>query len=340
MWTIESVLINVFLTEKCSLKDFNIFSMTGDASSRKYFRVSTSNNENYVLMAWEPFKSESYPFFSVYSHFKKHNIAVPEIICFDEKIGLVLLEDLGDLSLEQVFIHSTKPGEYTGYYDQAVAELIKIHFEASKDKSSCIAYSLAFDIEKLSWELNFTKENLFEKLLGYKFSSLEDQIYSQSIFQISKALHEQPKYIQHRDYHSRNLMIKEGRLRVIDFQDARMGPIHYDLVSLFKDSYVVFPPELENNYLKLYFAEAIKKGYPIHDYREFLKIYNVQSVQRCLKACGSFASFYVIKKDTRYLKYLNATLKKVQVALSHFDEYNDFSKLISNTGAYNYQHKP
>jgi aminoglycoside/choline kinase family phosphotransferase len=337
MWTKDSSQIQSFLSEKCRLNQFEVLVLAGDASNRKYFRVIAEKKKNFVLMAWEPFQPEKYPFFSVIQHFKKHKVAVPEIIAFDEKLGLVLLEDLGDITLEQVFYNSKVQADYKVYYDQAIDELLKIHFDSTKDHSPCIAFELDFDIEKLSWELNFTKTNLFEKLLNYRFSQVEANLYSDSIYQITKILHEQPKYIQHRDYHSRNLMIKDNRIKVIDFQDARMGAIQYDLVSLFKDSYVNFPAELENYYLKTYFAEACNRGYPITSYDEFLIIYNLQAVQRCLKACGSFASFYVIKNDTRYLKYLEPTLVKVQKTMSHFGEFSELAKLIEQTGAYNYK---
>jgi aminoglycoside/choline kinase family phosphotransferase len=302
--------------------------------------VNTNKNENYVLMAWEPFEPARYPFFSVIQHFKKHHITVPEVIGFDENLGLVLLEDLGDLTLEQVFTKASKAEDYKAYYDQAIAELIKIHFEASRDSSPCIAFELDFVIDKLSWELNFTKVNLFEKLLNHPFSPIEVKLYAESIYQITKTLHEQPKYIQHRDYHSRNLMVKDSKVRVIDFQDARMGAVQYDLVSLFKDSYVDFPEEQEAYYLKVYFEEACRRGYPIASYEEFLNIYNLQGVQRCLKACGSFASFYTLKNDTRYLKYLKPTLTKVQKLMVQFTELNDFASLIADTGAYSYKDLP
>jgi aminoglycoside/choline kinase family phosphotransferase len=338
MWTKDSSQIYSFLSSKCQLPQVEILPLTGDASSRKYFRVITPSNYKYVLMAWEPFQAEKYPFFSVLQHFKKHKVRVPEVIGFDESLGLVLLEDLGDLTLEQIFSEAKNLTDFKPYYDQAIAELIKIHFESTKDHSPCTAFDLDFDIEKLSWELNFTKSNLFEKLLGYQFTGTETKLYTDSVLQITKVLHDQPKYIQHRDYHSRNLMIKDGKIRVIDFQDARMGAIQYDLVSLFKDSYVDFPADQENSYLKLYFEEARRRGYPTTSYDEFLIIYNLQAVQRCLKACGSFASFYVLKNDPRYLKYLQSTLSKVQTTLGHFGELSDFANLISQTGAYNYRY--
>ena len=127
---------------------------------------------------------------------------------------------------------------------------------------------------------------------------------------ISETLHKEPKYISHRDYHSRNLMIKFDKMCVIDFQDARMGPVQYDLVSLIKDSYVDITDEYGQRILSYYFdrAKDYKKTF---DRDHFNHIYELQSIQRCFKACGSFASFFHQREDRRYLKYLTPTLKKV-----------------------------
>lgn len=339
MWTTDNAKIQSFLKDKCQIENNKIAMLAGDASNRKYFRITGAMSDSYVLMAWEPFDPNRYPFFSVLNHFKKHKITVPEAIHFDEHTGLVLLEDLGDLPLEQVFMQSQKSeagqcSQYQKYYDQAIEELIKIHFQASADRSPCIAFDLDFNIEKLSWELDFTRTHLFENLLAYSFSPAESQLYSESILNLTQHLHQQPKYIQHRDYHSRNLMLKDNQIRVIDFQDARMGAIQYDLVSLFKDSYVDFPAYLEEAYLRSYFQEAQKFKYPITSYEQFFYTYNLQAIQRCLKACGSFASFKVLKNDDRYLKYLKPTLKRVQKIMLMFPEYQTFTDLVTQTGAF------
>jgi aminoglycoside/choline kinase family phosphotransferase len=342
MWTIDSLKIHSFLKLNCKITDFNISMLAGDASNRKYFRIiDLSRRKSFVLMAWEPFQASNFPFFSVLNHFKKHKVTVPELIHYDENAGLVLLEDLGDVPLEQVFLsgstigtqNSPKP-TYLKFYDQAIQELFKIHFHTSGDRSTCVAFDLHFDIEKLSWELNFAKIHLFEKMLGYQFSDLELKIFNETVFGIAEHLHQQPKYIQHRDYHSRNLMLKDNQIRVIDFQDARLGAIQYDLVSLLKDSYVDFPAQFEATYLEFYFKEAQNFGFPINSYEQFLKTYQIQAIQRCLKACGSFASFKVLKNDDRYLKYLRPTLKRVELLLKPFPEYKYFVDLISQTGAF------
>ena len=142
--------------------------------------------------------------------------------------------------------------------------------------------------------------------------------------------------MSHRDYHSRNLMIKLGEIKVIDFQDARLGPLQYDLVSLLNDSYV----DLSNDSQKLlinYYKDNIQPHLNNNfSSDEFDNIYKLQTIQRCFKACGSFASLYMTREDRRYLKYINKTLKVVFNELIEVKEMDSLLKLLNDSNALNY----
>src|SRR6185312_7113829 len=145
-------------------------------------------------------------------------------------------------------------------------------------------------------------------------------------------LDHEDKRICHRDYHSRNLMIKLGKVRVIDFQDARMGAIQYDLVSLVHDSYVDLNEQMRTQILDYYINQANdRRAQPI-ERAQFDSIFRLQMIQRCFKACGSFASFFNMREDTRYLKYLGPTIKKVSETLDFYPEYSAFARLIRDNG--------
>lgn len=124
-------------------------------------------------------------------------------------------------------------------------------------------------------------------------------------------------------------MIKLNKIFVIDFQDARMGPIQYDLVSLLKDSYVDIPDSYAEKMLQYYFSNTQF----LKSRDSFNRIYEMQSVQRCLKACGSFASFMNARGDRRYLKYLPATLKHVMRSLEYFPEYKILKDVLVDSRA-------
>ncbi len=321
-----------FLKTCLNSSNFEVFPLAGDASARRYARI-VFKNESYVLMIWDPFIDDgNYPFTSVLNHFKKHKVQVPDIKASSPEKGLILLEDLGDLTLERKFWESQKQSLVLPFYFQAIDELIKIHYPSSEDKSNCTAFKVAFDHAKLLWEMNYGREHLIEKLCKKSLSPTEKQALDYSFSKICALLDSEPKRICHRDYHSRNLMIKLGQMRVIDFQDARMGPIQYDLVSLLHDSYVQLSEESISAILKYYKLQA--SNYCINDLdtESFDYIFNIQMIQRCFKACGSFASFYNMRSDTRYLKYISSTINKVHTCIANLNEFVEFKNMIQDFG--------
>jgi len=324
---------NKFLEKHLRNEDFKVYPLAGDASNRRYFRV-IHNNQSMVLMVWEPFDPKNYPFLSVLNHFAKHKVHVPSVVAMDENLGLVLLEDLGDLTLERKFWESQNQEASMPFYQQAIDELIQIHFIASADKTAdCTAFRIQFDVEKFLWEMKYGQDNLLTGVCKFQFTEKSNADLVHVFTDICRRLHEEPKFIAHRDYHSRNLMIKFDEMRVIDFQDARLGPIQYDLVSLFRDSYVNLNDQMEETLLNDYLGKA-KPYLPKNFSREqFDKIYELQTIQRCFKACGSFSSFYNLRNDTRYLKYISHTLRKVLKSLNTFPEYKLFADILIDSGA-------
>jgi N-acetylmuramate 1-kinase len=309
-----------------------VFPLAGDASTRKYFRV-VAGDQSRVLMSWEPFKDpENYPFLNVSKHFSACDIKVPKVESLSAELGVVLLEDLGDLTLERKFWENQDQELAMPYYRQAIEEIVKIHFRASRSSGSkpSICQTLMFDTEKFMWEMNYARDHLVEKLAGVVLTDSRKHALAEEHMRLCRLLHEQPKYVCHRDYHSRNLMIKHGQVRVIDFQDARLGPIQYDLVSLLHDSYVDLSQHSREQLLAFYRELAIVEG-PTQVLRDdFSHVFVLQTIQRCFKACGSFASFYNARSDTRYLKYIRSTLGLVQERLSDVKkDFPVFLELVS-----------
>lgn len=328
---ISDSFLDQFLSQSLN-GDFKIFPLAGDASNRRYYRV-VMDQSSWVLMRWEPFDPKNYPFLSVLNHFQKNGVHVPEVKAYSAGDGLVLLEDLGDLTLERKFWENQTHESAMVFYQMAIDELINIHYTATDNKDDCTAFNIEFNTEKFLWEMNYGKDNLLLGVLDFKMSDKVAQ-HVQSIFtDICERLDREPKRIAHRDYHSRNLMIKLDEMRVIDFQDARMGPIQYDLVSLFRDSYVDMNDSMVQQ-LMSYYLDRAKPGLPKNfSMDHFLQIYELQSVQRCFKACGSFASFFHQRQDRRYLKYLVPTLKRVLKSLNNFPDYKIFSDVLIDSGA-------
>ena len=322
-----------FIQKHLTSNQFEVLQLAGDASARRYYRI-IHNQQTYVLMLWEPFIAQSYPFLSVLNHFKKSNVHVPQVIAVGADLGVILLEDLGDLTLERKFWESSQQENSWPFYQKALDEIIKIHTTATKLNSQTIAKEIQFDTAKFLWEMNYAKEHLIEGVLKVHLSAQQKTDLEKIFIDFCEKLHSEPKVICHRDYHSRNLMLKLNQMYVIDFQDARMGPIQYDLVSLIKDSYVDISDSYAEKMLGYYFdrtdfleSQKISKN-------QFYYMYEIQSVQRCFKACGSFASFMNTRSDKRYLKYLTPTLKKVMRSLAHFPEYKLLLNILIDAGAF------
>ncbi len=313
-------------------KQFSIIQLAGDASARRYYRI-VKDERTWVLMSWEPFIEKDYPFLSVQKHFEVCGVHVPEVVAVGADQGLLLLDDLGDLTLERKFWEQSNPESSFDFYKKTIDELIKIHDVASTSETKSTASITKFDTAKFLWEMNYAKEHLLQGLLKIKFTESSAKELDALFTDFCTKLDREPKVICHRDYHSRNVMIRRDKVYVIDFQDARLGPVQYDLVSLFKDSYVDITDDYSKSLMNYYMDNSAEKKKSTYSSEHFSKTYELQSLQRCFKACGSFASFMNMRQDKRYLKYLTPTLKRVMKSLLHFPEYTLLQSLLIDSGA-------
>ncbi len=322
-------------------KDFSVIQLAGDASARRYYRI-VKDEKTWVLMNWEPFIEKDYPFLSVQKHFKACQVQVPEIVAVGADQGLLLLDDLGDLTLERKFWEQSSPEASFHFYQKTIDELIKIHDVATKSEIRSTASTTKFDTAKFLWEMNYAKEHLLSGLLKIKMTDAVAQELETAFTDFCSKLDQEPKVICHRDFHSRNVMIRRDKVYVIDFQDARLGPVQYDLVSLFKDSYVDITDDYAKQLMAYYLENSAVKKTLGYSAEHFNRVYELQSLQRCFKACGSFASFMNTRQDRRYLKYLMPTLRRVMKSLTYFPEYTLLQSLLLDSGALekNYETMP
>ena len=312
--------------------EFSVTQLAGDASARRYYRV-IQDERTWVLMSWEPFDKNTYPFLSVQRQFAANYVQVPDVVAVGDKLGVLLLEDLGDLTLERKFWENARQEASEEYYCKTLDELIKVHDAATTGDIKSTANTTIFDTAKFLWEMNYAKDNLLLGLLKLKLPDSTLAELDKAFVDFCTKLADKPKVICHRDFHSRNVMIKRNKVYLIDFQDARMGPAQYDLVSLFKDSYVDMSDEYSSKLMNYYLQNSRIRKTPGFSEEEFYRTYELQSLQRCFKACGSFASFMNLRGDRRYLKYLSPTLRRVMRALVHFPEYSVLTSILIEAGA-------
>ena len=303
--------------------------LKGDASERKYYRISYQTEisgappKSMILMQLrEPLPGEENDFTRILKFLRTLKLPVPELFHYHSEKGLLFLEDLGGHTLEDWI--RDHPDDKKIYYRQAVDLLAKLHHRATKNISAeSPVFHLRFDVEKLMWELDFMLEHYVEGLNQSRLHEKEIAEIRGHFLVICQTLAKQEPVFTHRDFHSRNLMAQNGNLILLDFQDARMGPCQYDLVSLLKDSYVPLEDSFRNELIERYIQLKEKAENLSVDPQEFQRIFDWMSIQRNLKAVGTFAFQAVQKGNPRYLEYIPETLAYVRQTLETRPDLED-----------------
>ena len=314
----------------------DFFPLTGDASTRQYYRLSikypdgTAGPQTLILMQLEtPDVEGETDFIRILNFLKEIHLPVPELFYFDAEHGLLWLEDCGDFTLE-TYLSSADPAKLRHWYLKAVHLLATLQSTASRNiKPNCPAYHLKFDAEKLMWEMNFMLEHFVEGILQ---TSLKDSTHKELHRQLTglcTLLAEQTPRFTHRDYHSRNLMVHNDALVLLDFQDARMGPSQYDLASLLRDSYFQLPDTLVWELVDAFIENLQESEDSAIDRDEFIRVFDWMSIQRNLKAIGTFAYQKKIKNNDRYMRYIDPTLDYIRQALARRMELKPLHSVLS-----------
>ncbi|MBL7715995.1 MAG: phosphotransferase [Bdellovibrionales bacterium] len=305
----------------------------GDASTRRYYRIY-SKDQSYILMRMEPFEADGIhlPFLVVQKHLESAGVDVPKILDVDPSKGFILLEDLGDVTLLRRLQEVEHEDLERSIYQRVIDSLIQMQIYASPEKkpAEIPAYKMRFDIEKLMWEMNFTVEHFYEGYLKRKLKDSDRKIMMDGLTDICSILDKEPTVFTHRDFHSRNVMVApdSGRLVMIDFQDARMGPAQYDLASLLKDSYYQLEESQITRLLDYYFVKWEALTGKSLNATHFRKVFDLMSVQRNFKAIGSFASFMNRRGDPGYLKYIGNTFENIRRNLLKYPEYAQLREVL------------
>ena len=314
------------------VQDVKLTMLKGDASNRRYYRIEYNSKlrtpNSIIMMVLASPHNGDLSFINVQQHLKKCAVAVPEIYHYDKEKGILFLEDCGDITLEE-WIKERDADTISKYYKRIIDSLLNIQIKGS-DKSigDCVAFNLRFDVEKLMWELNFMIEHMIFGLLNKRMDNGDLDEVREYLLDLCQILSSQRQYLSHRDYHSRNIMVKDGDLRFIDFQDARMGPCQYDLSSLLRDSYTVLDNKLVDDLIEYYISQKeMIEGESI-DRNEFRRIFDYMSVQRNLKAVGTFAYQKMAKGSDRYLEHIPPTLNYVKVNLEKHEAFSGLKKIL------------
>jgi len=307
--------------------------LTGDASDRRYFRVLLRDEASQVLAVHPgPIEFATLPFAGVARLLGAMPLPVPAILSHSDALGILALQDLGDVTL-QAHLGAASPAQHAALYRQAVT-LVDTLQRRGADLASPAhpPYRIAFDDEKLMWELNFFTKHFLEAYRGARIDAPSRDALAAEYAAIVRELASEPRVLCHRDYHSRNLMLHGGSLYVIDFQDARMGPDTYDLASLLRDSYVDFTEEQVDEWIAFFLAlrsgRAPASGTPA-DHAEFVRRFDLMALQRNLKALGTFGFQTTSRQNPVYIQYIPRTLNYVRANLWRYPRFARLRNLLS-----------
>ncbi len=218
-----------WISQQLGTHEFCLEPLLGDASFRAYFRIKQGIN-SYIAMLAPPSKERTEEFIRIAKAWHQAGLLVPEILAWEQKQGFVLLSDFGDVLL----LECLNSQSVENYYDGAMKAIM--HLQQTCPVETGLP---PYDAHYVMLELSYFQEWFINKLLGLSFNAQEAALWGEATQHIINSFCNQPQVTVHRDFHSRNLMVlPNATLGIIDFQDAMVGPITYDLVSLLKDCYI------------------------------------------------------------------------------------------------------
>ncbi|MGQ4808965.1 N-acetylmuramate/N-acetylglucosamine kinase [Candidatus Entotheonellaceae bacterium PAL068K] len=299
--------------------------LAADASTRRYFRCHWDTPRanlpaSCIIMVCDPWgKTETPDFLAVGRHLRACEVRVPQVYGVCPPDGLMCVEDFGDRTLAAQWHASAVDRLLWG--QRAIDELVKMHTVGTHRRDpACPALHLAFDIPKLLSELQFFRQYAIEMLWHQDLSDAERDALDHAFTALCAVLASQLPVLCHRDYHGWNIMTHDGAVGVLDFQDARLGPQPYDLVSLLVDRGTpdVLGSELLQTLVDYYLQRMEVEAARRIDRSHFAELFEYVAVQRCLKAVGTFAYMTVVHQRQQYRQYISPTLAYIKPIMQRY----------------------
>ena len=317
-------LLEEWLSNDLRLSPVRLAPASADASFRRYFRVH-ARGTSYIAMDAPPGREDLRPFVAVAAALGAIGVNVPAVLESDVARGFLLLTDLGSTHYLAALGQGADPDRL---YADAAETLLRIQSAGATAALALPPYDAAF----LDREVQVFPEWFLKRHLELEpDAALVRLIAAVSALLVASAL-EQPQVFVHRDYHSRNLMVtRERNPGVIDFQDAMRGAISYDLVSLFKDCYIVWPRARVLEWLRRYRQRALAAGLNAgaHD-AEFIRWFDLMGVQRHLKVLGVFARLWYRDGKAGYLRDLPTVLNYVIETAADYPELDALADFLES----------
>lgn len=338
----EQQITHLLSSTPFSGKKFTLTKLAGQASNREYFRLTLNDDKTLIVMKMpqsvtsiseEITKANititELPFINVHRYLKSLTLPVPEIYAFNSNYEILILEDIGDESLEKCLV-GLNSNDIVKTYKKAIDLLVDFQNKTTKNtEQKCIAFSRSFDADLLNWEFDHFREYGLEDRFAIKLAPEDIIFFNTTTRCITQKITAMPKGLVHRDFQSRNLHFYRNNFWMIDFQDALLGPLVYDLVALLRDSYIRLNwqqiDELQN-----YYVSILPETHPYFKKTNELKTdFDLVTIQRKLKDTGRFQYIKTVKGNPDFLKHVPNSLAYVKEALLRHSEYTELINWLS-----------
>ncbi|MEO5366146.1 MAG: phosphotransferase [Magnetococcus sp. WYHC-3] len=304
-------------------RDYRVRRVSGDASFRSYYRVERGT-DRFILMDAPPDREDSRPFVDIAAFLSDHRVPVPRIHAARLETGHLLLEDFGDITLLQALNAGQAP---LPLYHRAIDTLVGM--QTTPRDGRTLAHGREFDRTLLRAELALFTDWYLERVLQCPLSAAQRDAYEAAFAPLLAEVLSQPRVFVHRDYHSRNLMVRaDGSLGVLDFQDALMGPVTYDLASLLRDCYVAWDAPFRQEIMAYWLERAPVSLGHARDWNAFQRQFDFMAIQRNLKAIGIFGRLSRRDGKHGYLADIPRTFGYVWETLPRYKELAPLAELI------------
>lgn len=321
--------------------------LAGDASTRRYARLwlegekapatavvmiladrgTAMSSDELAVFKDAP---KELPYLNVHRFLEHLHVPIPEVYFDASEDGFVLLEDIGDTPLWDV-VRSAPAEVVEKWYERAIDELLVIAVRGTCEPDpACVAFQQAFDEQLFNWEFEHFIEYGIERRLDMTLPAGDARTLRGDFERISQRLGAEPRFLNHRDYHSWNLFIAAGRVRVIDFQDALLAPAPYDLATLLgdRDTPQAVTPEIEQRLLDYYRRRWGESGGGQLAARDFEEVYFLCALQKALKVVGRFYYLDLVKQKRGYLRYIPSTVRQIRRILPRFPELAETAAVL------------
>ena len=313
-------------------QELEITPASTDASFRRYFRVKIHTisgqetpGDSLIAMDAPPEKEDTGPFINISDMLVNAGIHVPRVIATDTEQGFLLLTDLGD----QQYLDALDEQTVESLYGDALEALLRMQRDVSCEASPLSPY----DETLLTREMELFREWYLRRYCNLELAVQQQRQLDSTFCLLADSALAQPRVFVHRDYHSRNLMVTPvNNPGVLDFQDAVIGPVTYDLVSLLRDCYIEWPRERVEQWALSYLHRAAEAGVFVRgdEYNDalLLRWFDWMGVQRHLKATGIFARLWLRDGKAGYLDDIPRTLGYVRDVCTRYEELNPLRSIL------------